>query len=155
MTPPRLSSAKKRAYVAYNYRRTPNIWSSREDLIAFEEAIKLEADLDALLDGNGIPPTKAKVDGKYSTPRKSSSPVKRSRMQTPSMTPKLEDEHHDSGENDGIVHDVIKLLTPRQLAAQAALNLVGGVLEQWRQLVKLKSEEAPRQGGLALFEAGE
>lgn len=155
MTPAILSSAKKRTYVAYDYRRTPNIWSTREDLIAFEEAIKLEADLDALLDGNGISPARAKVDDKHSPPLKSLSPVKRSRLQTPSMTPKPEFEPHDSGENDSTVHNVIKPLTPRQLAAQAALDLVGGVLEQWRQLVKLKSEEAPRQGGLALFEAGD
>lgn len=46
-----LSTAKKREYAKYTYTRTADIWPTREDLIAYEEALALEAEVDLLLEG--------------------------------------------------------------------------------------------------------
>ncbi|KAI8989721.1 VRR-NUC domain-containing protein [Trametes punicea] len=50
LTPALLARAKKRAYAAYLYARTPDIWRSRAELLAYEDALATEAEVDALLE---------------------------------------------------------------------------------------------------------
>ncbi|KAI0664677.1 VRR-NUC domain-containing protein [Cubamyces menziesii] len=50
LTPALLSRAKKRAYAPYPYARTRDIWRTRDDLLAYEAALKAEAEVDALLE---------------------------------------------------------------------------------------------------------
>lgn len=46
--------SKKRNYEDYKAHRTADIWASREELIAYEDALKLEADIDdPVSDGRG------------------------------------------------------------------------------------------------------
>ena len=51
LTPAILARAKKRSYANYLYQRTANIWATRDDLLAYEQALELEAEVDALLEG--------------------------------------------------------------------------------------------------------
>lgn len=49
-----LAYSKKRNYGDYKARRTAGIWASREELIAYEDALKLEAEVDdPTTDGRG------------------------------------------------------------------------------------------------------
>jgi len=49
-----LAYSKKRNYEDYKARRTTDIWASREELIAYEKALKLDAEIDNLAnDGKG------------------------------------------------------------------------------------------------------
>ncbi|KAH9901518.1 VRR-NUC domain-containing protein [Cubamyces lactineus] len=50
LTPALLARAKKRAYATVPYARTRDIWRTREDLLAYEAALKAEAEVDALLE---------------------------------------------------------------------------------------------------------
>lgn len=43
-----LAYSKKRNYEDYKARRTADIWANREELIAYEDALKLEAEIDDL-----------------------------------------------------------------------------------------------------------
>ncbi|KAI9057954.1 hypothetical protein FKP32DRAFT_1743401 [Trametes sanguinea] len=50
LTPALLARAKKRAYPTYPYARTHDIWRSRAELLAYEDALAVEAEVDALLE---------------------------------------------------------------------------------------------------------
>lgn len=56
-----LAYSKKRNYEDYKACRTANIWASQEELIAYENALKLEAEIDDLVsDGKGKKDTSVK-----------------------------------------------------------------------------------------------
>jgi Fanconi-associated nuclease 1 len=48
-----LAYSKKRNYEDYKAHRTVDIWDSREELIAYEDALKLEAEVDNLMNDGG------------------------------------------------------------------------------------------------------
>lgn len=49
-----LAYSKKRSYEDYTAHRTTDIWESREELISYENALRLEAEIDDLAaDGRG------------------------------------------------------------------------------------------------------
>jgi len=50
LTPSILSRAQKRAFQQYVYKRSPDIWPTRTALLAYERALELEAQVDALSD---------------------------------------------------------------------------------------------------------
>ena len=48
LTPSILSRAQKRAFQQYDFKRSPDIWPTRTALLAYERALELEAQVDAL-----------------------------------------------------------------------------------------------------------
>ncbi|KZV88299.1 hypothetical protein EXIGLDRAFT_651295 [Exidia glandulosa HHB12029] len=48
-----LARAKRRNYASYKYERTLNIFPSREQFLDYEKALKMESEMDMLLDGYG------------------------------------------------------------------------------------------------------
>ncbi|KAH8117012.1 VRR-NUC domain-containing protein [Phellopilus nigrolimitatus] len=52
LTPALLRRCRKRYYPLYTYVRTPEIFTSREALVAYEEALRMEAAVDLMLEGN-------------------------------------------------------------------------------------------------------
>ena len=60
--------SKKRNYEDYKARRTADIWASREELIAYENALKLEAEIDDLTNDvrgkKGTPIEPSTISGK-------------------------------------------------------------------------------------------
>lgn len=51
MTPGILTRAKKRVYAPYTYARTACVWASRAELLAYENALEIEARIDEQLGG--------------------------------------------------------------------------------------------------------
>ena len=51
LTPALLRRCRKRYYPLYSYIRTTEIFSSRGALIAYEEALRMEAAIDMMLEG--------------------------------------------------------------------------------------------------------
>jgi fanconi-associated nuclease 1 len=153
LTPAILSRAKKRSYVPYEFKRTPDIWLNRADLIAFEEALSLEARVDELLDGYpaASAPAKRGRPAKSVTPAVNQTPARRVATQTPLKTPASVYETPTKGGEDG---DGTMELNQRQQAAWEVIQLVNEILPTWRDLVCVKGEVGPRPGGLERFEAG-
>jgi Fanconi-associated nuclease 1 len=143
-----LACSKKRAYVAYEYCRTSNIWLSRDDLMAYEQALAIEAEIVALLDGPGVLASTGPGRGR---PLKGKSPIK---LETPRKTPiasgSIVDSPTQAPQPD---YDDAKL-TPTQRAAMLVLDRTAEILPAWRVLVLLKSEGERRSGGLERFETG-
>ena len=54
LIPSILTKAKKRVYAKYKFVRTTHIWPTRGDLLAYEEALAIEAEVDQLLDGTAF-----------------------------------------------------------------------------------------------------
>jgi hypothetical protein len=48
-----LAYSKRRNYEDYKARRTADIWASREELIAYEDGLKLEAEIDIPMNDGG------------------------------------------------------------------------------------------------------
>ena len=49
-----LAYCRKQTYEDYKAQRTADIWTSRDELIAYEDALKLEAEVDGMMnDGRG------------------------------------------------------------------------------------------------------
>lgn len=55
LTPSILSRAQRRAFQQYIYKRSPDIWPTRTALLAYERALELEAQVDALSDSTLTP----------------------------------------------------------------------------------------------------
>jgi Fanconi-associated nuclease 1 len=116
--------------VPYAYARTRDIWPARADLLAYERALELDAQVDALLDGSALAAVGKRGRSSTATPRKGRAP--------PTQAPAPDE----------------PVLSPRQQAAQEVIALVDTILPAWRDLVRVKGDAAPRPGGLARFEAG-
>ena len=67
-----LAYSKKQNYEEYKAHRTADIWTSREDLVAYENALRLEAEIDGLgndgMVGNGAYGEPGAVDGNPLSP---------------------------------------------------------------------------------------
>jgi hypothetical protein len=116
--------------------------------MAYEQALAIEAEIVALLDGPGAPaltepgrgrPLKGKSPNKLETPRK-----------TPIASGSIVDSPAQAPQSD---YDDAKL-TPTQRAAMLVLDRTAEILPAWRVLVLLKSEGERRSGGLERFETG-
>jgi Fanconi-associated nuclease 1 len=147
-----LARSKKRYYVAYEYKRTVNIWERRDDFLAYEQALILEAQVDALLDGSTLAtraPRKLGVSSvasshKRNASRRAATQTPKKRLKTTRDTPVVVEEEEEED-----------TLTPRQQAAQEVVKLINDqVLPVWRELVHIKSEAEPRTRGLERFESG-
>ncbi|RDX56460.1 hypothetical protein OH76DRAFT_1550917 [Lentinus brumalis] len=154
LTPAILSRAKKRSYADYPYHRTPNIWPTRDDLIAYEEALMIEAEVDVLLDGltpsnsfgtrgrSSVSRTPAPTGGRLKTPI---TPAKdRKGIDSPVVTSSTQKGLGGGGEEE----------TVRQRNAREVKAILEGLLQRWKDLVADKAEGDPRRRGLERFECG-
>lgn len=153
LTPAILARAKKRSYANYLYQRTANIWATRDDLLAYEQALELEAEVDTLLEGptstNGsarerstTSRTPAPTAGRPTTPatpakggKATSSPVA---TRSPCKAPAGVEEEES-----------VRTRNAREVKA-----ILDQVLPKWQALVEEKGEEDPRRRGLERFHHG-
>lgn len=150
-----LAYAQKRSYTPYKYSRTANIWFSRADLLAYEDALEKEALVDEILEGTssllararstasrtpGPPAKKVKAPA---TPKKNEKAQAESRMDVDNELASV------LGEDDGQSSD-----GPSKRKARALKPIFEEVYERWKILVKIKSEETGRSKGLERFECG-
>ncbi|KAM5532088.1 hypothetical protein V8D89_014252 [Ganoderma adspersum] len=153
LTPAVLARAKKRQYAAYTSTRTADIWPTREDLLAYEEALEIEAKVDALLDGGSAGPNGG--SGR-STVSRTPAPVPESRFRTP-VTPRRTTRASSAATSDSPV--VVKMElegeeTERVRNARKVKELMETVYPKWIDLVQAKGEENPRRKGLERFDCG-
>jgi len=171
LVPSILSRAKKRSYASYGHMRTSNIWPSREALIAYEKALEVEAEIDALLEGHvaSAPPshgrsTASRTPGLYTqrlkipiTARKKQENVDGdiSRSSTSPTKCKVFEESHNG--HDVMLDNVLEdpeMDSPRRQSARLVVEKLEQIYPQWCDMVGLKSEEAARVKGLERFECG-
>ncbi|KAI1794637.1 VRR-NUC domain-containing protein [Ganoderma leucocontextum] len=154
LTPALLARAKKREYAAYACTRTSDIWPTREDLLAYEAALEIEAKVDALLDSGGVGPNGG--SGR-STASRTPAPMAEHRFKTP-VTPRRATRASSAAVSESPV--VVKAErkdeeeTERVRNARKVKELMETVYPKWIDLVQAKGEENPRRKGLERFDCG-
>jgi fanconi-associated nuclease 1 len=140
-----LSRAKKRFYAAYSYQRTKDIWKSREDLLAYEDALEMEAKIGEYLDGSsggrGKTP-KTPVPGKLRPPALtpgigSSTQISATpdTIRTPKSAGGKDKENRATDEDMGDGEDVAKLEPARIQDARHAKAIFLDVYNPWKKLI--------------------
>ncbi|KAF8077614.1 VRR-NUC domain-containing protein [Lyophyllum atratum] len=174
LVPSLLTSFKKRTYPEYNYERDITIWETREELMDYFEALRVEAaiahELEPPPPGRSVSKTPAVVPGnrnKFVTP---ASPAPGRNRATPLRTPmsgasgarftespavcKKEEDPQAEGIGDGgeDVEEPIKVRTARRV--KQYFDEV--VLPKWKELVldKQHRDFKERTPGLERFEPG-
>ncbi|GBE81686.1 hypothetical protein SCP_0400570 [Sparassis crispa] len=146
LTPSILSRAHKRSYAPYQHRRTPNVWPSREALLAYEDALALEAQVDALLEGSAVSAAlrERSVASKVPTVQ-----VKQERGGFAIANIKQEG-NVDADMLDGYAPSE----SPRVQNARAVKAIFEEVFPRWQAMVNVKGEEDGRERGLERFDCG-
>ncbi|KAI0647353.1 VRR-NUC domain-containing protein [Trametes meyenii] len=155
LTPALLSRSKKRVYAAYPYARTTDIWRSRAELLAYEEALRIEAEVDALLEFSEFKSNR----GRGSTRDRSAMSMSMTPGPGCTVTPatparagkgKRMTAEEEPGEVEGTV---------REQNARKVVMIYEAVYPQWVALVGTKpdvedGEAAERRKALQRFECG-
>jgi Fanconi-associated nuclease 1 len=162
LTPSILSRSNKRFYPKYTYFRRTDIWPTREALIAYEEALALEARVDGILEATGILGTRGRsrsVASKTPGPRSTSSSVSR-QFKIPctpasALKGKGKDKENLSMEDDvGMdLDEDIKVETPKVQDARLIKEIFEAVFPRWKALLEIKEEEG-RPCALERFHCG-
>lgn len=165
--------AKKRAYPPYEYKRTKNIWASREELLAYERELEREAHFEELLNGGWQSKGSRSRRSKSKTPSRAASRMSatpaRSTTKSEPATPAnpIRDSGKENTVKEEMNDDVVLIEAPLNTQSESPQDSVSvararelrGLLEplfeQWQELVQLKSEDPPRPGGLQRFESGQ
>ncbi|KAH9928150.1 VRR-NUC domain-containing protein [Fomitopsis serialis] len=149
-----LAYARKRSYTPYKHERTREIWPSRAALLAYEEALEKEAQVDAILDGtSGI-----SFRARSSASRTPGPAAKRAKV---SVTPHKNDKHKSKTEDlmdienqPGVDHESSELDGPSKRKAHALRPIFEETYERWKTMVHVKGEEVGRPRGLERFDCG-
>ena len=164
-----LTSFKKRTYPRYEYKRDKSIWPTREDLLAYEEALELELYLEEVMtklpEKDRAPRTPAPVGGSVApaTPIGQILRTPKTPFETPKDPPVLGSGVKDEAE--GQVGDVSALLevidveeedTSIQKAKRVKELLYEKIYPRWKESIEAKSREGSlnRKPGLERFEPG-
>lgn len=172
MTPAILTRAKKRVYPPYKYERTKNIWASREELLAYEKELEREAYIEELFGSGGSSSAPARGrSAKSETParrllRESVTPARSTTRSAP-VTPVTSNSVHGEKESALKVEEVADDALPVEqldeqapesasvVQAQEIRRVFESVFEEWKELVRTKTEDVSRPGGLQRFERGQ
>lgn len=148
-----LAYAQKRSYTSYKYSRTGDIWPSRADLLAYEDALEKEALVDEILEG-----TSSLVARARSTASRTPGPSAK-RVKTP-VTPKKSEKANADVRMD-VDNDIASVLGeddgsdgPSKRKARALKPIFEEAYEHWKVLVKVKVEGSGRSRGLERFQCG-
>ncbi|KAI0748550.1 VRR-NUC domain-containing protein [Daedaleopsis nitida] len=151
LTPAILARARKRKYANYVCKRTPDIWRTREDLLAYEDALAREAEVDALLEASGVSGRKA---GRYRsvasrTPAPSGGPNRNKTPVTPGKGHAAKSPVDDKGSVTGEPEEGQRVKNARQV-----VEILDEVFPIWSDLVAAKVEIDPPRKGLERFDCG-
>ena len=161
-----LTSFKKRTYPRYEYKRDKSIWPTREDLLAYEEALELELYLEEVMtklpEKDRTPRTPAPLGGSVA-PGTPIGQILRT-PETPFKTPKdpsvLGSGVKEETEEDvSALHDVIDVEegdASIQKAKRVKELLYEKIYPRWKESIEAKSREESwnRKPGLERFEPG-
>ncbi|KAI0372954.1 hypothetical protein BV20DRAFT_1034206 [Pilatotrama ljubarskyi] len=159
LTPALLARAKKWTYASYPYARTRDVWRDRAALLAYEDALAVEAEVDALLEsGNGVGWGRGRSRSTMSgTPGPG---VGASRTKTPVTPRKAGVAAVDSpmstrkGKAGAAVEEEESV---RVQNARAVKRILNSIYPHWQALVAMEPEVADEDGrrkALQRFECG-
>jgi fanconi-associated nuclease 1 len=165
LVPSLLTSFKKRTYPQYSYNRDPTIWATRQDLLDYVEALRLEAAIE--LEMQGRP---EQTDLKTPIPgsgKPSATPVPRTRA-TPFRTPlnSIDPSHEtatplpaneESGMDPPGTENETEVNNPKAVRALAIKELFDcRIWPRWKELLETKDGQPmeDRTPGLVRFEPG-
>lgn len=168
LVPSLLTSFKKRTYPSYNYNRDPTIWATRQDLLDYVEALRLEAAIEQEMQGRPEQTdlrTPIPGSGKLSAipltppPRSTATPL-RTRSKTvdssrDTATPLPSNKQREGGLPGNEDHaDVVDLKTARALAIKEVFDC--RIWPKWKELLDAKEGQPieARTPGLVRFEPG-
>ena len=161
LLPSLLTSFKKRTYHQYKHRRSANIWATREELLEYVEALRLEAYLEHELEPPGRLATMTPVPG--SNKSKFVTPDPRNRttpLRTPNSLRLTESPLCKKGKEKDVGEGDEEAVEEVPIGVQKALNVKKifdeKVFPRWKELVALKNESGfiERTPGLERFEPG-
>ena len=156
LTPALLTRFRKRSYPFYSYTRTPNIWSTREDLLAYESALQLEASVLGLIDRSVDGIRKEGSSGPLVERDLAHDPIDKVHLSTPVTEQNKENlrEEEATSENDG--EQEPKAETDKIKHARIVSDIfVTRIYPRWRELVReRKAVDGPCFSGLDRFDCG-
>lgn len=141
LVPSLLNRAKKRAYPNYEFKRTADIWPSRDTLLAYAEALKVEARIDDIQSQNA-------ESLKALRGRSTVSKTPAHKFQTP------ESSAIGSERGGSVPGEEQDKVSPRLISARLIKKIFESVYDQWKALVVIKGDDSPRASGLERFEPG-
>ncbi|KLO19274.1 hypothetical protein SCHPADRAFT_924671 [Schizopora paradoxa] len=162
LTPALLKWCRKRYYANYTYERTSTIFPSREALLAFEEALRMEAIMECMLEGGADEEDVIEAFDKWAS---SSRPDE---MEAPVIPTESDDDYDpndftmapDPPPQEPEVEDNAdseKKETQAAFNARRVLRVFNRVYPRWQQLCRIrkadKSQET-RTNGLSRFDEG-
>ncbi|KAL5489948.1 hypothetical protein ACEPAI_4780 [Sanghuangporus weigelae] len=177
LTPALLRRCRKRYYPLYTYVRTREIFTSREALIAYEEALRMEAAVDLMLEGNiDVELAEQHIDA-WAHNREKGTNIHTLPPHT--LRPRAEslDDAGDSGKENAPWPSAMQsrsrnMSVPTKLEfddepiapptkesqtvtnAKCVVSVFERVYPRWQELVRLRGEEEARPHGLERFDEG-
>lgn len=154
MTSAILARAKRRNYTAYHYSRTTTIWSTRRALLDYEDALRLEGEVDDLLEGSGNGRSRGRsrsIASKTPVPS-ATSPTKRRRTDGSSPVKKLkgeDDKDYVPLDTGSVVEEKARVQNAREVK-----KIFEQAYEQWKALVVEAGKIEGRTRGLERFHCG-
>lgn len=154
MTSAILARAKRRNYTTYRYSRTTTIWSTRNALLDYEDALRLEGQVDDLLKGTGNDRSRGRSRSIASkTPAPSAtSPTKRRR--TDRLSPMKNSKGKDDNDYVPSAADSVIVEKAGLQNAREVKKIFEQVYEQWKALVVEAGKLEGRTRGLERFHCG-
>ena len=155
LTPALLRFCKKRIYPIYQYVRSKGIFSSREALIAYEEALRLEAAVDAMLEGNEDENlTNVKIDKWEKACMRATSVKISGKENTPDSSYIEAGGRFQYAEVEGRESPELMRETQAAVNARRVLRIFERVFPRWKELLMLNNGREERPHGLERFEEG-
>ncbi|KAL5511287.1 hypothetical protein ACEPAH_4503 [Sanghuangporus vaninii] len=177
LTPALLRRCRKRYYPLYTYVRTRGIFTSREALIAYEEALRMEAAVDLMLEGNiDVELAEQHIDAWAHNREKDTNTHT---LPPHTLRPRAEshDDAGDSGKENApwrfptrpcsrnmsvptkLEIDDEPIAPPAKVSqtvtnAKYVVSVFERVYPRWQELVRLRGEEEARPHGLERFDEG-
>ncbi|KAF9014179.1 VRR-NUC domain-containing protein [Cyathus striatus] len=171
LLPALLTSFKKRKYASYNHSRDGGIWSTREDLLLYEQALALEAKIEEFMElvdesaKGGGSTTKASRLTNFQTPM---TPTPGKRLATPLRTPNsvrstryadtpgsMKEEPIESWQYPIEEPEVSSTKTPKEQKAEITKYLyLNYIRDRWQSSIAVKKELKERSPALERFEPG-
>jgi hypothetical protein len=132
LTPFILARVGRRAYNTVDFKRSADIWLNRDDLLAYERAIHIEADIDWILNPDSRVNT---FSGRFTNTTRSTRKKKKGKKA-------LASDEEEGSESIG------------KTRARQVLEIFELVYPEWKALLKAVDGQEPRPQSLSRFESG-
>ncbi|KAG6816690.1 hypothetical protein H0H87_003778 [Tephrocybe sp. NHM501043] len=156
LVPSLLTSFKKRTYPQYIYSRDTSIWPTREELMQYVEALRLEAAIETELEASSANRGSTKTPAPPEAGRSKTTPL-RTPMSLGRATESPAVEEELLRDDGSVAPDTEKPLEAKAETARKVIDLYNEkLLSKWLELVKLKRALGAKQRapGLERFEPG-